>query len=133
MAWTNAFTIGPCTLAVHKNNSEVAMTPAEMVEDGASISIDGDGLVKMVTLPFSMYTARVIPSYATNRAPVRLSEMNISPADGGIYFGSTWDGATTGPGLSRDETLAVVPDPAAFEAGEAWTFAGMYLGYFGPT
>ncbi len=122
--WMNIFTLGACTLAVHKNESATAMTAGEMTTDGVTVSVNGVGLITLVTpANGALYEARVTPQYSVAGMDVRLSGVSIT-ANFQPNPAAIWDGLTF-PGSLVYVNPGVTPDPFPFQDGETWTRAGL--------
>jgi hypothetical protein len=109
MTWTNAFTIGACSVWIYDEEGE-QVPEASWAGLGLTVT-EADGVVTVDT-EASVYgwSFVVVPSYATNSVPVRVTQMASANTEA-----LTQDGAT------------YTPDPATFEFPGVWGLAGVTL------
>lgn len=121
MAWVNVFSLGNCTLTVHKDGSATAMTAEEMTLAGVSVAADAAGLVTLTAPAIGSgggsYEVRVAPSFNTNSAPVRVTGVEDTIA--GDLLNAVWSPDPAGSSI----------DPAegshTFAPDQPWTYAGV--------
>lgn len=83
MAWTNAFDIGDCTLAVLDTANNLILDPSEYAGHGISIS-ETNGVVTFSAFsPINQYIPLVVLGFDPAQADVRIADAQGAPGSGG--------------------------------------------------